>query len=77
MDDGAPQAGFRLPLCPWPADPAHHLFLVPTFRGDVLDRVFSALETFQESPPSLAWLGEPEQMKEALETLRIGADGRP
>ena len=36
--------------------PHTHLFLVPTRGGDVLDRVFNALETFQESPPALTAL---------------------
>ena len=47
-----------------------HLFLVPTYHGDVLDRIFSTLEIFQESSKTLSELAEPEQMKEALETLR-------
>jgi histidine triad (HIT) family protein len=57
--------------------PHTHLFLVPTYHGDVLDRVFSALEGFQESPRALARLGEPDAMQEALEALRIGAEDRP
>jgi histidine triad (HIT) family protein len=50
--------------------PHTHLFLVPTHQGDVLDRVFSTLEIFQESSNTLSRLGDPEQMKDALETLR-------
>lgn len=30
--------------------PHTHLFLIPTYSGDVLDRFFNALEHFQESP---------------------------
>jgi histidine triad (HIT) family protein len=50
--------------------PHTHLFLVPTFQGDVIDRLFSTLEIFQEGSNTLARLGDPAQMKEALETLR-------
>jgi histidine triad (HIT) family protein len=50
--------------------PHTHLFLVPTYSGDVLDRFFSALEHFQESPQALAQLREPESMKEAAEWLK-------
>jgi histidine triad (HIT) family protein len=52
--------------------PHTHLFLVPTFGGDVLDRFFNALENFQESPQALVKLMEPEEMKEAAENLRTG-----
>ncbi len=51
--------------------PHTHLFLVPTYSGDVLDRFFNALEHFQESPQALARLKEPEAMKEAAEWLKI------
>lgn len=51
--------------------PHTHLFLVPTFSGDVLDRFFNALEGFQESPQALAQLKDPEAMKAALEGLKI------
>jgi histidine triad (HIT) family protein len=55
--------------------PHTHLFLVPTFGGDVLDRFFNALEHFQESPQYLARLKEPEAMKEAEECLKMEAEG--
>jgi histidine triad (HIT) family protein len=55
--------------------PHTHLFLVPTFSGDVLDRFFNALEHFQESPQSLAQLKEPEAMEEAAEWLKMKAEG--
>jgi histidine triad (HIT) family protein len=55
--------------------PHTHLFLVPTYSGDVLDRFFNALEHFQESPQSLARLKEPEALKEAAEWLKIEAEG--
>jgi histidine triad (HIT) family protein len=51
--------------------PHTHLFLVPTYSGDVLDRFFNALEGFQESPQALARLKDPEAMLEALEGLKI------
>jgi len=49
--------------------PHTHLFLIPTYSGDVLDRFFNALENFQESPQALALLKEPEQLAEAAEIL--------
>jgi histidine triad (HIT) family protein len=55
--------------------PHTHLFLVPTYSGDVLDRFFNALEHFQESPQSLARLKEPEVMKEAAELLKMDGEG--
>ena len=50
--------------------PHTHLFLIPTFSDDVLDRFFNALENFQESPQMLAKLKEPATMTEALQLLR-------
>ena len=50
--------------------PHTHLFLIPTFGGDLVDRHFNTLEAFQESPPALAQLRDPDAMKAALETLR-------
>jgi histidine triad (HIT) family protein len=50
--------------------PHTHLFLIPTYSGDVLDRFFNALENFQESPQMLAKLKEPAAMAEALQILR-------
>lgn len=47
-----------------------HIFLVPTYRGDPLDRFFNALEGFQESPKILADLAEQASMKETAEKLR-------
>lgn len=55
--------------------PHTHLFLVPTYSGDVLDRFFNALEHFQESPQSLAQLREPEALKEAAEGLKMKTEG--
>ena len=50
--------------------PHTHIFLVPTYQGDVLDRFFNALELFQESPPSLSALRERKSMEEVAELLR-------
>jgi histidine triad (HIT) family protein len=51
--------------------PHTHLFLIPTYSGDVLDRFFNALENFQESPQMLAKLKEPLEMEEAAKLLKI------
>lgn len=50
--------------------PHTHIFLVPTYGGDLLDRYFNALEKFQESPPELARLREPVAMAEIARLLR-------
>jgi histidine triad (HIT) family protein len=50
--------------------PHTHIFLVPTYKGDVLDRFFNALELFQESPPTLTTLREKHSMEKVAETLR-------
>lgn len=50
--------------------PHTHIFLVPTYRGDVLDRFFNALELFQESPKELLSLSEEESLKNAKEIIR-------
>ncbi len=50
--------------------PHTHVFLIPTYSGDVLDRFFNALENFQESPAMLAGLKEPDAMAEAAQLLR-------
>jgi histidine triad (HIT) family protein len=43
--------------------PHAHIFLVPTFAGDPLDRFFNALEGFQEAPARLAALRDPLVME--------------
>jgi histidine triad (HIT) family protein len=50
--------------------PHTHIFLVPTHKGDPLDRFFNALEGFQESPPQLMHLREEDSMEETAERLR-------
>jgi histidine triad (HIT) family protein len=52
--------------------PHTHVFLIPTYSGDVLDRFFNALENFQESPQELARLKEPQVMAEAAKILEKG-----
>ncbi len=50
--------------------PHTHIFLVPTYKGDPLDRFFNALEGLQEAPPALTALRETGKMKDAAERLR-------
>jgi histidine triad (HIT) family protein len=50
--------------------PHTHIFLVPTYSGDVLDRFFNALELFQESPPTLATIREISSMEKVAEIIR-------
>lgn len=50
--------------------PHTHVFLVPTYSGDVLDKFFNALEMFQESPPMLTVLRETRSLKEVAEKLK-------
>ena len=45
--------------------PHTHIFLVPTYSGDLLDRYFNALEKVQESSMELTRLREPSSMQEA------------
>jgi len=49
--------------------PHTHIFLIPTYKDDVLDRFFHALEKFQESPQDLARLREKDQMRDAMRLL--------
>jgi histidine triad (HIT) family protein len=49
--------------------PHTHVFLIPTYSGDVLDCFFNALENFQESPEELTRLKEPQAMAEAAKIL--------
>ncbi len=50
--------------------PHTHLFVVPTFAGDPVDRFFGALEGFQESATSLAALRDPGQLATMASRLR-------
>ena len=49
--------------------PHAHIFLVPTYSGDMLDRFFNALEKVQESPQELAKLEEAPSMEKAARLL--------
>jgi histidine triad (HIT) family protein len=51
--------------------PHTHIFLVPTYSGDVLDKFFNALEVFQESPPTLTALQERNAMEEVAGKLSL------
>jgi len=50
--------------------PHTHIFLVPTFKDDPLDRVFNALEGFQEQAAQLTAQRGSAEMREACERLR-------
>ncbi len=50
--------------------PHTHIFLVPTFGGDLLDRFFNALEKTQEAPRDLAPLLEKKAMEETAAMLK-------
>jgi histidine triad (HIT) family protein len=52
--------------------PHTHIFLIPTVDGDVLDRFYSAMEKFQESPQELVKIKESEVMKKTAELLIDG-----
>lgn len=57
--------------------PHTHIFLVPTYGGDILDRFFNALEGFQEAPMELSRLTRPDRMRATVERLRkSGSSGR-
>jgi histidine triad (HIT) family protein len=50
--------------------PHVHIFLVPTFSGDLIDRFFNSLERAQESSEELACLKEKTSMEETADLLR-------
>ena len=50
--------------------PHTHIFLVPTYSGDLLDKYFNTLETIQESPVELTQLRAESSMAEAARQLR-------
>jgi histidine triad (HIT) family protein len=50
--------------------PHTHIFLVPTRKGDPLDRFFNALEGFQEAPPDLMKKRDGNAMEKTAELLR-------
>ena len=50
--------------------PHTHIFLVPTYGGDLLDRFFNTLEKVQESPLELAKLKGKKALREAARHLK-------
>lgn len=52
--------------------PHTHIFLIPTFSKDPLDRYFNALEGFQEGARYLAQLGKAEEFKKVLREIKDG-----
>jgi histidine triad (HIT) family protein len=50
--------------------PHTHIFLIPTFSGDLLDRYFNALERFQESHEEMVRLKERQSMRQAANRLK-------
>lgn len=50
--------------------PHTHLFLIPTYSGDFLDRMFNALEQIQETPQDMVRLKDPVSMEETARLLR-------
>ena len=50
--------------------PHTHIFLVPTYSGDLLDRFFNALEKAQESPEGMMKLKEKVSMEETAARLK-------
>jgi histidine triad (HIT) family protein len=52
--------------------PHTHIFLVPTYGGDLLDRFFNALEKAQEAPATLARVRGKKALADAARRLRAG-----
>ncbi len=50
--------------------PHTHIFLVPTFSGDLLDRFFNALEGAQEFPNAIAPVKGKKALKETADLLK-------
>jgi histidine triad (HIT) family protein len=50
--------------------PHTHIFLVPTFGGDLLDRFFNALERAQEASQALAHLSGKQSLEETLALIK-------
>jgi len=51
--------------------PHTHIFLIPTFGDDMIDRFFNALERFQEAPPELMKLRDKATMEDVARSLKI------
>ncbi len=52
--------------------PHTHIFLIPTFSKDPLDRYFNALEGFQEGSNYLSDLRRPQEFKKVLKEIKMG-----
>ncbi|MCX7944591.1 MAG: HIT family protein [Deltaproteobacteria bacterium] len=52
--------------------PHTHIFLIPTFQNDVIDRYFNALEGFQEGAKFLSKLTEKDEFIKVLQEIRDG-----
>ncbi len=50
--------------------PHTHIFLVPTFAGDMLDGFFNGLERAQESSEDLAELRQKPSLQDAADRLK-------
>ena len=50
--------------------PHTHIFLVPTIRGDVLDRFFNGLEKVQETSEELSALRETAEREKAVKRIK-------
>ncbi len=51
--------------------PHTHIFLVPSYGGDILDRFFNTLEGVQENSVQLAQLREPKTLSAVARTLAL------
>jgi len=51
--------------------PHTHIFLVPSYSGDILDRFFNTLEGVQESSVELAKLRDKNVLAEVAQTLKV------
>ncbi|MCX8031649.1 MAG: HIT family protein [Thermodesulfovibrionales bacterium] len=54
--------------------PHTHIFLVPTFKNDPVDRHFNALEGFQEEAYRLSFLSTPKELDRVDKLLRYKRD---
>ncbi len=50
--------------------PHVHIFLIPTYSGDLLDRFFNALEKIQEAPGELVRMRDPAELAKTARLLK-------
>ncbi|MDD5223338.1 MAG: HIT family protein [bacterium] len=50
--------------------PHVHIFLIPTYSGDLLDRFFNALEKIQEAPGELVRMRDPAELAKTARMLK-------